>query len=151
MGSSTSTPEATKPEAQVPTAADLEEERKKKITAAAVEARKDALMKEMEARRQESTLSKRERRINWFLLSPLAFAPILPLIRITLRRQPKVRDIAFRATLATAFVHSALLAAGFYNFSEAERTEPLPEPSPFADPAHDPATSDPAPTAARTS
>lgn len=87
-----------------------------------MEARKAALMQQLETRQAQSTVSRKERRVNWFLLSPLAFAPILPLIRITLRRQPVLRDWMFRGTLATAFLHSALLAAGFYNFNDNERT-----------------------------
>mmetsp|Transcript_1276 Transcript_1276/g.1627 ORF Transcript_1276/g.1627 Transcript_1276/m.1627 type:complete len:90 (+) Transcript_1276:215-484(+) len=66
-------------------------------------------------KKQISEASRKRRKINWFLLSPLLFAPALPLIRISLRKHPKVRDAAFKTTLAAAFLHGTALLMGFYN------------------------------------
>ncbi|KAL3642905.1 hypothetical protein CASFOL_013720 [Castilleja foliolosa] len=43
-----------------------------------------------------------------FLL-PLIYAPVLPLIRISLRRKPVLRDRVFTAVLAGAMVHGIYL------------------------------------------
>lgn len=78
------------------------------------------LLRGIQERQQQSLDSRRKRNVNWFLLTPLLFAPILPLIRITLRHRPRVRDILFKGTLGAAFTHSALLASGVYNFTPEE-------------------------------
>ncbi|KAG5380324.1 hypothetical protein IGI04_028166 [Brassica rapa subsp. trilocularis] len=49
-------------------------------------------------------------------LVPLIYAPALPLIRLTLRHQPVLRDRLFGLVLAGAFVH------GFYLVSLAFKT-----------------------------
>jgi len=73
------------------------------------------MLEELRRRNEISKASVKRREPNWFLLSPLLFAPLLPLIRITLRKQPKIRDVLFKGTLAAAFLHSATIACGFYN------------------------------------
>jgi hypothetical protein len=46
------------------------------------------------------------------LLRPLMFAPLLPLIRISLRHHPRARHAAFSAAIASMFAHAAYLAGG---------------------------------------
>ncbi|XP_015578016.2 uncharacterized protein LOC8269548 isoform X2 [Ricinus communis] len=48
-------------------------------------------------------------------LVPLVYAPILPLIRIALRRNPVVRDRLFTAVLAGAFAHGFYLVTDIYD------------------------------------
>lgn len=43
------------------------------------------------------------------------FAPLLPLIRISLRHRPVIRDRAFNFTIGVALIHGASMAMGFYN------------------------------------
>mmetsp|Transcript_17583 Transcript_17583/g.31001 ORF Transcript_17583/g.31001 Transcript_17583/m.31001 type:complete len:115 (+) Transcript_17583:301-645(+) len=81
-------------------------------------AKRNVLLEELKRNQQRSIETRKPKEINWFLMTPLLFAPALPLIRITLRKQPKVRDIAFRTTLGAAFLHSAALAMGFYNIDQ---------------------------------
>eukprot|EP00510_Aplanochytrium_minuta_P005656 CAMPEP_0184007340 /NCGR_PEP_ID=MMETSP0954-20121128/1268_1 /TAXON_ID=627963 /ORGANISM="Aplanochytrium sp, Strain PBS07" /LENGTH=84 /DNA_ID=CAMNT_0026286137 /DNA_START=74 /DNA_END=328 /DNA_ORIENTATION=- len=66
-------------------------------------------------RKRISEATRKKRKVNWYLLSPLLFAPALPLIRISLRRYPKIRDRAFKFTLASAFIHGTALLLGVYN------------------------------------
>ena len=91
--------------------------------------KKEQLMNKLQAdfveRQKRAKESVRPKTINWFLLSPLLFAPALPLIRITLRHRPKLMTGLFRATLATAFLHSSLLAAGFYNIDQEEERKKI--------------------------
>ncbi|KAJ6376975.1 hypothetical protein OIU76_026017 [Salix suchowensis] len=42
-------------------------------------------------------------------LVPLVYAPVLPLIRLTLRKNPVVRDRLFTAVLVGAFAHGMYL------------------------------------------
>ena len=56
-----------------------------------------------------------KRKINWWLLSPLAIAPELPMIRIGLRHNPALRDKLFKWTLGGAVAHGALLISGVYS------------------------------------
>ncbi|CAA0814252.1 Unknown protein [Striga hermonthica] len=49
-----------------------------------------------------------------FLL-PLVYAPVLPLIRITLRHRPVLRDRVFTGVLAGAFVHGFYLVTDLYD------------------------------------
>ncbi|XP_038891092.1 uncharacterized protein LOC120080491 isoform X3 [Benincasa hispida] len=49
-------------------------------------------------------------------LVPLVYAPVLPLIRIALRKNPVVRDRLFTAVLAGAFAH------GFYLVDQGIKT-----------------------------
>ncbi|XP_038891090.1 uncharacterized protein LOC120080491 isoform X1 [Benincasa hispida] len=46
-------------------------------------------------------------------LVPLVYAPVLPLIRIALRKNPVVRDRLFTAVLAGAFAHGFYLVYRF--------------------------------------
>ncbi|WCJ29702.1 hypothetical protein M5689_011319 [Euphorbia peplus] len=48
-------------------------------------------------------------------LIPLIYAPVLPLIRIALRRNPVVRDRVFTAVLAGAFAHGFYLVTDLYD------------------------------------
>ncbi|XP_012078715.1 uncharacterized protein LOC105639312 isoform X2 [Jatropha curcas] len=48
-------------------------------------------------------------------LVPLVYAPILPLIRISLRRNPVLRDRLFTAVLAGAFAHGCYLVTDLYD------------------------------------
>ncbi|CAO2822738.1 uncharacterized protein LOC130823605 isoform X2 [Amaranthus tricolor] len=52
---------------------------------------------------------------NLLLLLPLIYAPVLPLIRITLRHKPVLRDRLFTAVLAGAFVHGTYLVTDLYD------------------------------------
>ncbi|KAL9250304.1 hypothetical protein AKJ16_DCAP14307 [Drosera capensis] len=52
---------------------------------------------------------KQKRGPPFLLLVPLIYAPILPLIRISLRHKPVLRDRLFTAVLAGAFVHGTYL------------------------------------------
>ena len=56
-----------------------------------------------------------KRQINWWLLSPLAIAPVLPMIRIGFRHNPALRDRLFKWTLGGAVAHGALLISGVYS------------------------------------
>ncbi|OIW19736.1 hypothetical protein TanjilG_18546 [Lupinus angustifolius] len=49
-----------------------------------------------------------------FLL-PLIYAPVLPLIRLTLRHKPVLRDRLFTAVLAGAFIHGGYLVTDLYD------------------------------------
>ncbi|KAH7431236.1 hypothetical protein KP509_08G038700 [Ceratopteris richardii] len=46
---------------------------------------------------------------------PLIYAPILPLIRITLRHRPVVRDRLFFGVLAGALAHGVYLVTDLYD------------------------------------
>ncbi|CAI0543055.1 unnamed protein product [Linum tenue] len=46
-------------------------------------------------------------------LVPLIYAPVLPLIRLSLRRNPVLRDRLFTAVLAGAFIHGGYLVYPF--------------------------------------
>ncbi|RXH74490.1 hypothetical protein DVH24_029211 [Malus domestica] len=46
-------------------------------------------------------------------LIPLIYAPVLPLIRLSLRRNPVVRDRLFTAVLVGAFAHGFYLVYPF--------------------------------------
>ncbi|KAK9706111.1 hypothetical protein RND81_07G104600 [Saponaria officinalis] len=52
---------------------------------------------------------------NLMLFLPLIYAPVLPLIRITLKRNPVLRDRLFYGVLAGAFVHGTYLVTDLYN------------------------------------
>ncbi|XP_024953448.1 uncharacterized protein LOC107176731 isoform X3 [Citrus sinensis] len=57
---------------------------------------------------QEAVMRKQNNGPPYKFLVPLIYAPVLPLIRIGLRKNPVVRDRLFTAVLAGAFAH------GFY-------------------------------------
>ncbi|XP_050217737.1 uncharacterized protein LOC126668586 isoform X2 [Mercurialis annua] len=48
-------------------------------------------------------------------LFPLVYAPVLPLIRISLRRNPVLRDRLFTAVLAGALAHGFYLISDLYD------------------------------------
>ncbi|EYU28372.1 hypothetical protein ABFS82_12G124900 [Erythranthe guttata] len=48
-------------------------------------------------------------------LVPLIYAPVLPLIRLTLRHRPVLRDRLFTAVLAGAFAHGMYLVSDIYD------------------------------------
>ncbi|XP_038699038.1 uncharacterized protein LOC119996467 isoform X1 [Tripterygium wilfordii] len=50
-------------------------------------------------------------------LVPLVYAPILPLIRLSLRRNPVLRDRLFFGVLVGAFAHGAYLVYPFLPFN----------------------------------
>ncbi|KAL2929424.1 putative C4-dicarboxylate sensor kinase [Bienertia sinuspersici] len=52
---------------------------------------------------------------NFLLMLPLIYAPVLPLIRITLRHKPVLRDRLFTVVLAGAFGHGAYLVSDLYD------------------------------------
>eukprot|EP00802_Teleaulax_amphioxeia_P029656 Tamp_31845.p2 GENE.Tamp_31845~~Tamp_31845.p2 ORF type:complete len:100 (+),score=4.00 Tamp_31845:126-425(+) len=43
--------------------------------------------------------------VNWWMLSPMIWAPTIPLTRIAFRNNPAVRDKAFALAVACAFFH----------------------------------------------
>ncbi|GMI97684.1 hypothetical protein like AT1G68680 [Hibiscus trionum] len=48
-------------------------------------------------------------------LVPLVYAPVLPLIRLSLRKNPVLRDRLFTIVLAGAFVHGSYLVSDLYD------------------------------------
>ncbi|KAK7330157.1 hypothetical protein VNO77_24343 [Canavalia gladiata] len=48
-------------------------------------------------------------------LVPLVYAPVLPLIRLSLRHRPVLRDRLFTAVLAGAFAHGCYLVTDLYD------------------------------------
>ncbi|XP_021764528.1 uncharacterized protein LOC110729123 [Chenopodium quinoa] len=52
---------------------------------------------------------------NFLLMLPLIYAPVLPLIRISLRHKPVIRDRLFTAVLVGAFAHGAYLVTDLYD------------------------------------
>ncbi|XP_022897486.1 uncharacterized protein LOC111411158 [Olea europaea var. sylvestris] len=48
-------------------------------------------------------------------LVPLIYAPVLPLIRLTLRHRPVLRDRLFTGVLAGAFAHGLYLVTDIYD------------------------------------
>ncbi|XP_050377073.1 uncharacterized protein LOC126794401 [Argentina anserina] len=48
-------------------------------------------------------------------LIPLIYAPVLPLIRLTLRKQPVLRDRLFFGVLIGAFAHGTYLVTDLYD------------------------------------
>ncbi|EPS64767.1 hypothetical protein M569_10020, partial [Genlisea aurea] len=48
-------------------------------------------------------------------LVPLIYAPVLPLIRISLRHKPVLRDRLFTVVLAGAFAHGFYLVTDLYD------------------------------------
>ncbi|GMN70092.1 hypothetical protein TIFTF001_039138 [Ficus carica] len=57
---------------------------------------------------QEAAIRKQNKGPPIKFLVPLIYAPVLPLIRLSLRKNPVLRDRLFTAVLAGAFAH------GFY-------------------------------------
>ncbi|XWS17179.1 hypothetical protein CRYUN_Cryun33cG0045900 [Craigia yunnanensis] len=48
-------------------------------------------------------------------LVPLVYAPVLPLIRLSLRKNPVLRDRLFTIVLVGAFVHGSYLVSDLYD------------------------------------
>ncbi|XP_052182097.1 uncharacterized protein LOC127794871 [Diospyros lotus] len=64
---------------------------------------------------QQAAVRKQNRGIPLKFLFPLIYAPVLPLIRIQLRRNPVLRDRLFTAVLAGAFAHGFYLVTDLYD------------------------------------
>ncbi|KAI0492128.1 hypothetical protein M5K25_024571 [Dendrobium thyrsiflorum] len=64
---------------------------------------------------RETIEMRRNRGPPFILLLPLIYAPILPLIRIGLRRKPVLRDRLFYGVLAGAFAHGTYLITDLYD------------------------------------
>ncbi|CAI6004604.1 unnamed protein product [Closterium sp. NIES-64] len=62
---------------------------------------------------------------DYSLITPILYAPLFPLIRITLRHKPKLRDRLFVTAVASAFLHGAYMNYRFYNaesYQQSQRT-----------------------------
>ncbi|KAL8152558.1 hypothetical protein V2J09_010318 [Rumex salicifolius] len=68
-----------------------------------------------------AAMMKQRRGPNFMLLLPLIYAPVLPLIRIGLRRNPVLRDRLFTAVLVGAFAHGTYLVYPFLLFTLSHR------------------------------
>ncbi|KAK4753942.1 hypothetical protein SAY87_002046 [Trapa incisa] len=64
---------------------------------------------------REAVTRKRRNGPPFKFLVPLVYAPILPLIRISLRKNPAVRDRLFTLVLAGAFAHGFYLVTDLYD------------------------------------
>ncbi|KAG0563007.1 hypothetical protein M758_9G187000 [Ceratodon purpureus] len=64
---------------------------------------------ELEVRRREP------KKPPFKFLVPLLYAPVLPLIRIGLRRQPVLRDRLFGVVLAAGLLHGGYLVTDLYD------------------------------------
>ncbi|PKI66717.1 uncharacterized protein LOC116201977 [Punica granatum] len=64
---------------------------------------------------REAVLRKQNRGPPFKYLVPLVYAPVLPLIRIGLRKNPVVRDRLFTLVLAGAFAHGFFLVTDLYD------------------------------------
>ncbi|KAA8535044.1 hypothetical protein F0562_030047 [Nyssa sinensis] len=62
---------------------------------------------------QQVGVRRQNRGIPFKYMLPLIYAPVLPLIRIQLRRNPVLRDRLFAAVLAGAFAHGFYLVYPF--------------------------------------
>ncbi|XP_028804830.1 uncharacterized protein LOC114759756 [Neltuma alba] len=64
---------------------------------------------------QEDAVRRQNKRAPFKFLVPLIYAPVLPLIRLSLRHRPVVRDRLFTAVLAGAFAHGFYLVTDLYD------------------------------------
>ncbi|XP_030549966.1 uncharacterized protein LOC115754921 [Rhodamnia argentea] len=64
---------------------------------------------------QEAVVRKQNKGAPFKFLVPLIYAPALPLIRLTLRKNPVVRDRLFTIVLAGAFAHGFYLVTDIYD------------------------------------
>ncbi|KAK4763124.1 hypothetical protein SAY87_013758 [Trapa incisa] len=64
---------------------------------------------------REAFMRKRNKGPAFKFLVPLVYAPVLPLIRISLRKNPVVRDRLFTLVLAGAFAHGFYLVTDLYD------------------------------------
>ncbi|GJP44241.1 hypothetical protein CLOM_g3622 [Closterium sp. NIES-68] len=60
---------------------------------------------------------------DFWLLTPILYAPAFPLIRITLRHRPKLRDRLFVTAVASAFLHGAYMNYRFYNAESYQQSQ----------------------------
>ena len=71
-----------------------------------------------QVRRREGQ-RKRNSKPKWMYATPLVFAPLLPMTRIALRNNPKVRDRVFFGLIGVALLHGTfLLSSSFDEGSE---------------------------------
>ncbi|KAL6140031.1 hypothetical protein ACLB2K_058332 [Fragaria x ananassa] len=70
---------------------------------------------------QPDAIRKRNKSDQIKFLIPLIYAPVLPLIRLTLRKQPVLRDRLFISVLAEAFAHGTYLVYPFVEISNSLR------------------------------
>ncbi|KAL8136139.1 hypothetical protein AgCh_010660 [Apium graveolens] len=66
--------------------------------------------------REQIALRQQKRAAPIKFLIPLIYAPVLPLIRLTLRHKPVLRDRLFTGVLIGAFAHGAYLVYPFFRF-----------------------------------
>ncbi|KAI6681734.1 uncharacterized protein LOC115691513 [Syzygium oleosum] len=64
---------------------------------------------------QEAVVRKQSKGAPFKFLVPLIYAPVLPLIRLSLRKNPVVRDRLFTLVLAGAFAHGFYLVTDIYD------------------------------------
>ncbi|KAI4344085.1 hypothetical protein L6164_011356 [Bauhinia variegata] len=64
---------------------------------------------------EAAALRKRNKGAPFKFLFPLVYAPVLPLIRLSLRHRPVLRDRLFTAVLAGAFAHGFYLVTDLYD------------------------------------
>ncbi|XP_048321497.1 uncharacterized protein LOC107432361 [Ziziphus jujuba] len=64
---------------------------------------------------QQAAIRKQNKGPPFKFLVPLIYAPVLPLIRITLRKNPVLRDRVFGVVLAGAFAHGFYLVSDLYD------------------------------------
>ncbi|GMY35924.1 hypothetical protein FCV25MIE_31166 [Fagus crenata] len=64
---------------------------------------------------QEATVRRQNKGPPYKFLVPLIYAPVLPLIRLTLRKSPVLRDRLFTIVLAGAFIHGGYLVSDIYD------------------------------------
>ncbi|KAJ7978866.1 SH3 and FCH domain-containing protein [Quillaja saponaria] len=68
-----------------------------------------------ESSNQETAVRRQKRGPPYKFLLPLVYAPVLPLIRLSLRHKPVLRDRLFAAVLVGAFVHGSYLVSDLYD------------------------------------
>ncbi|KAE9601840.1 hypothetical protein Lalb_Chr13g0302091 [Lupinus albus] len=64
---------------------------------------------------QDAVVRRRNNGPPFKFLFPLIYAPVLPLIRLSLRHKPVLRDRLFAAVLAGAFIHGSYLVSDLYD------------------------------------
>ncbi|MED6132626.1 hypothetical protein PIB30_020802 [Stylosanthes scabra] len=64
---------------------------------------------------QEAVVRRKNNGPPFKFLVPLIYAPVLPLIRLSLRHRPVLRDRLFTAVLAGAFAHGFYLVTDIYD------------------------------------
>ncbi|KAK9947624.1 hypothetical protein M0R45_003239 [Rubus argutus] len=67
------------------------------------------------ANQEAAAIRKRSKSSQIKFLVPLIYAPVLPLIRLSLRKNPVVRDRLFTAVLVGAFAHGSYLVTDLYD------------------------------------